>query len=115
MHRVAFTAEHGCIDKANVARRVDMRPRIVKHGIGPRGNGGERANAQRQGEHGGECESGRLAQLPQCVANILPQTIHRVSTPLEDRAVLSYSLLSACMGSIEAARRAGMTKTQKSR
>src|SRR5579862_7799567 len=65
-------------------------------------DGDIRADGERKSEHSRDRKTRRPAQLAKRVPNILKQCVHpRVSS-------VSYSVLSACMGSIEAARRAGI-------
>lgn len=64
------------------------------------------ANAQSQRQHDSEREARRAAQLPQRIANIPTDIVHRSSSATA--AVDAYSVLKACMGSIDAARCAGI-------
>src|SRR6185437_8653414 len=66
---------------------------------GEDGRGG--ADAKREREHRSHRKSGRLAQLTECIAEIVEKSGHRKSP---------YSERNACMGSMEAARRAGMVQ-----
>ena len=76
------------------------RQRTQHDGIDQRKNDGVRADAQCQRQNRGGGKSGRFANLPQRIAKIIQQTTHN-SSP--------YSERKACMGSMEAARRAGIT------
>src|SRR2546430_15905824 len=75
-------------------RRIRIRERTKKEGVHNAVDSGRRANAERQSNHCNCSECGTLAQLAQCVADVLNQSVH-------------YSYLSATMGSTLAARRAG--------
>ena len=67
------------------------------------------AHAQSQREHDSEGESRSAAQLAQRIANVLKQRVHsRFSSTVEN-----HSERKACMGSMEAARRAGMKPATK--
>jgi hypothetical protein len=63
VHGVTAVPENRRIDKTKLARDGDMRPWIVKNGISPGGYGGERADAERQREHCGDCKARRTTQL----------------------------------------------------
>ena len=82
----------------NDAIRMRIGQRTQDHVIDDAKNRGGHAHAEGQREHHGNGESGGAAKLAQRVAKILKQRVH---------FVLSYSLRKACIGSTEAARRAG--------
>src|SRR5579862_8954717 len=80
--------------------RLFHRQHAQKHLIEEREDGGIGADAQRQREHHGDRKSRRFAQPAQPVTNVLDQRIHASSPSV-------YSVRKACIGSMEAARRAG--------
>src|SRR5579864_4287023 len=77
--------------------RITVRQWPQQDTVNDTENGCGCANAEREREHGNCGESRTLAQLPQCVANILKQTVHdsfltctaafltRIATPPWDR------------------------------
>ncbi len=95
-----------------------MRPGIVKDCLGPCGHGSQSGDAQRQRKHCRHCESRRLAQLAkretEVASRVFEHLVHRVSLVVfefrfVDFKLDGYSSRNACIGSIDAARRAGMT------
>ena len=62
-HRVAVISEHGRIDKAKIARRLNVWPGTIKNSIGPGRYGGERTDAKGQSEHRGDEKPGRTTHL----------------------------------------------------
>lgn len=87
VHGVAAVAEDCRIDKAKLARRGDMRPWIVKNGIGPCGDGGERADAESQREHSGDGEARRTTQLTEGKLQVLQQMLQLEPTPALPRHI----------------------------
>jgi hypothetical protein len=59
------------MDKAKLVRRDDMRPGIVKNGIGPCGHGGKRPDPKSQREYRGYGKAGRAAQLTEGKLEVL--------------------------------------------
>jgi hypothetical protein len=71
--------------------RIAYRKRAQQNAVHQREDGCVGANAQRQRNHHRQRKPGRLAQLPQCVANVLNQRTHRPVPPWGNSCILDYS------------------------
>src|ERR1700743_2845021 len=77
MDRITLATQHGRINETKAARVGDLRPGIEEDGVGPRGDSGERTDAERQRQHRGDGKTGGFAQLPQRKAKISKKRRHR--------------------------------------
>src|SRR5665213_1099411 len=95
------TALAGVADTIELSRIGDGQ-RAHEDTVYQREDGGIGAYPQSQRDDGGDGKTRRLAQLPHRVAKVEPEVVHR---KLLRRGISkSYSALSACMGSMDAAR-----------
>ena len=58
------------------AGRIDHRQRFEHDGVDEGEDRGRGADAERQGEHGGQGKDGRLTHLAESVGDILAQSLH---------------------------------------
>jgi hypothetical protein len=98
--------EASCPLETHQVLRLLNRQHPQQHLVEEREHGRVGANAQRQRKNHGERKARRFAQLPQCITDVEPDVDHRECSPLGN-SEKAYSVLRACMGSIDAARRAG--------
>ena len=87
----AFDAAIVVVADAIELRRICNRQRAQQDALHQREDGGVGADTQGQRDDCGEREARRLAQLAQCVAEVLKELIHRVDSIL--RCVFGVALL----------------------